>query len=77
MSKLNYYFDKEADVLYFSQGKPQKNIISQEIGDDIIVRKHPSTGEVVGFTILNFIKRGSKKLAAISVPLKAEFTLAK
>lgn len=75
--KLNYFFDREADVLYFSKGKPSIHAISQEIGEDVIVRLDPTTKEVVGFTILNFLKRLRKKAKKVTVPLKAKFSLAK
>lgn len=76
-NNLNYYFDREADVLYFSKGKPSFNSISQEIGDDIVVRIDPRSREVKGFTILNFLKRLKKGLTSISIPLEAKFDLAR
>jgi hypothetical protein len=32
--KLNFYYDREADILYLSQGNPYPEQDSQEIGDD-------------------------------------------
>lgn len=70
---LIFSFDKEGDVLDISIGKPKK-AISEEISDDIFVRKDPKTKEIVGFMILNFEKR-FKKLGTIQkVPLKAFFS---
>ena len=52
--KLHYYYDRDADVMYFSQGKPSQKAISQEMPNDVIVRLDPKTKKIKGFTILNF-----------------------
>lgn len=70
--KLYYQYDQEADILYFSQGKPSAKDQSRETSDDIILRVDPRTKKVRGFTILNFAKRGSKKKIALSLPIEAE-----
>ena len=71
--KLIFSFDKEGDVLDISIGKPRK-AISEEIKEDVFVRKNPKTKEIVGFMILNFQKR-FKKLGNIEeIPLKAVFS---
>lgn len=56
-------------------GKPRK-AISKEIGNDIAVRIDPESGEVLGFTILNFTKRFklTKKPERVELPLKATIT---
>lgn len=65
---LNVSYDKGADVLYISQGKPSPNDETHETEDEVVVRKNPKNGEVKGFTILNFLKRSAKKSSAISLP---------
>ena len=72
--KLYYYFDQEADVLYFSQGKPSAKDQSEEAKNDTILRIDPATRKVRGFTILNFASRGGKKSAAIALPIQAELS---
>ena len=69
--KLYYYYDKEADILYFSKGKPSAKDHSEEAPDDVILRTDPKTGAIRGFTILNFAKRVQKKQAFISLPIEA------
>lgn len=76
-NQIKYFFDKEADVLYFSQRKPSSRDISREIGEGIIVRIDPLTKKIVGFTILNFLKRQAKIQTPIKLPLKAEFEIVK
>ena len=72
---LQYCFDKDADILYVSQGPPHAEAESEEVGDGIIARLDPQTHEVVGFTILNFLKRTDQRLPAIVLPFKAELSL--
>ena len=55
-------YDKEADVLYLSFRRPQRAKITEEIGDDILVRKDGK--EIIGITILN--ARDKKRVGADS-----------
>jgi len=71
--KLYYYYDREADILYFSKGKPSAKVITEETSDDVIIRLHPKTKEVLGFTVLNFAKRLHNKADAVALPLEIEF----
>jgi len=65
---LNVYYDKEADVLYMSQGKPSADDETSETKEEVVVRTDPKTGEVKGFTILNFLKRADRKPSTITLP---------
>lgn len=69
---LNIYYDKEADVLYVSHGKPSAKDETFETEDEVVVRKNPKTGEVRGFTVLHFLKRGSKE-PTITLPFRFSF----
>ncbi len=75
MSALQYFFDKEADILYVSQGEPRPDADSQEVAEGVIARLDPATREVIGFTILNFRKRSEQGLPTVVLPLRAEFML--
>ncbi|HEY4483241.1 MAG TPA: DUF2283 domain-containing protein [Candidatus Paceibacterota bacterium] len=68
-TKLFYLFDKEADVLYLSQGKPSSRDLVTEAPDNVLLRSDKKTGRVRGFTILNFSKRQSKTLSPIALPV--------
>lgn len=48
-------YDEEVDVLYTSRGSPQP-AASIEIMDDVLLRYVPPHTEVVGITVLNFLK---------------------
>ena len=73
MEKMRFFYDDEGDVLDISIGKPKK-AKSEEIGNDVIVRKDKK-GKVVGFTILNFEKR-SEKGKGFNIPVEAKFEIA-
>ena len=72
--KLYYYYDREADVLYFSKGKPSAKDQAQETRDDVILRLDPRTQEVRGFSVLNFMKRLSSKATPLPLPFNIEFS---
>ena len=65
---LNVFYDKQADVLYMSQGKPSARDETSETKEEVVVRKDPKTGEIKGFTILNFLKRADRKSSTITLP---------
>ena len=71
---LRFFFDRKADILYLSVGKPRA-AISKEVGDDMLVRVDPKTRRVIGCTILNLTKRFGKMKEAESLPLVGDLTL--
>ena len=61
-------YDRDADTVYISFGKPRK-AISEEIDPYVIVRRDPKTKEMVGITITNFSKYfETKKKLSIEIP---------
>ncbi|MDH7484945.1 MAG: DUF2283 domain-containing protein [Anaerolineae bacterium] len=68
----NFFYDREGDVFYLSIGKPQE-AVSKEIGEDVLLRVHPLTGEIVGITVLNFVSRFSDLAHPQALPLYTEF----
>lgn len=54
--KIQYNYDKEADVMYISFGKPKKAICVQE-EEGILFRIDPFRDQVVGITIIDFKER--------------------
>ncbi len=70
--KIRFFFDKKGDVLDMGIGKP-KGAISEEIGNDIVVRIDPKTKEILGFTILNFEKRFEHVDKSETLPITATF----
>ena len=61
-------YDRDADTVYISFGKPRK-AVSEEIDPYVIVRRDPKTKEMVGITITNFSKYfETKKQLSIETP---------
>ncbi|MEK7086206.1 MAG: DUF2283 domain-containing protein [Patescibacteria group bacterium] len=50
---ITYQYDKEADIFYFSQGKPSASDETVEAGNDVLIRISPRSKRVRGFTLLN------------------------
>ncbi|MEJ0053108.1 MAG: DUF2283 domain-containing protein [bacterium] len=65
---ITYYYDKEADVFYFSQGIPRASDQTVETGDDVLLRVNPRTKRVRGFTILNASKHSRSTRIHASLP---------
>lgn len=68
------FYDSDADVLYLSIGEPRP-AVSQELGDDVLLRVDAQTGEVVGITVLNLSARFGSLHDMQSLPV--EMTLHK
>ena len=66
---LEYFYDKEADVFYFSQGKPRLKDETIEAGNDVLVRIDPRTKKVRGFTLLNAARRAARASTPVPLPL--------
>lgn len=71
-NNLNLFYDEEADVLYFSKGKPSIKDISDEISDEIVIRRNLETKEITGFTIMNFSKKSRNTSKSIKLPFEVE-----
>ena len=71
--EVQFHYDREADVLYLSVGKPQR-AKTVEMGEDFVLRLHPKTAEVVGVTIVNFSKHFPRlKRARLDLPINGSF----
>ncbi len=72
--EIKMAYDDEGDILDISIGDPEK-AISKEVEDDFFLRVNPDSGEVVGFSVLNFRKwfRDAKDIKTL--PIKAELAV--
>lgn len=68
---IQLFYDKEGDVLYLSVGEPRP-AVSEEIGDDVLLRVSSETGEVVGLTVLNFSTRFESSDVSQILPIGIE-----
>jgi len=65
------YYDKKGDVLYLSVGDPRP-AVSEELEDDVLLRLDLETGDVVGFTVLNFASRFEQGKTSQTLPVGIE-----
>jgi len=68
MIMTRYFYDKEADVFYFSQGAPSAMDETVEAGSDVLLRINPRTKHVRGFTLLNAAHRSGTAKRATTLP---------
>lgn len=67
MEKIEFEYDEEADVMYISFGEP-KEAVTEEIGN-IGVRINEKSREIVGLTIIEFMKTFGKTHRPIKIPV--------
>ncbi len=67
MEKIEFDYDEEADVMYISFGNP-KEAVTEEIGN-IGIRIDEKNREIVGLTILEFMKTFGKSHRPINIPV--------
>jgi uncharacterized protein YuzE len=56
---VSSYYDEKADVLYVSFGEPRPSEVL-DTGEDLLIRFDPQTGEITGFTVMNFSEFGQE-----------------
>ena len=71
---LYYLYDREADVLYLSQGKPSSRDRTLEADNDVLLRISPRDGSVRGLTILNASKQSNRPHVPVRLPVKTSWS---
>jgi uncharacterized protein YuzE len=56
-SRLTFKYDRAADILYIDKVSPYSEQETEELGDDVIARLNPSTGEIENLEVLFFSTR--------------------
>jgi len=72
--EIKMAYDDTGDILDISIGDPEK-AISREVEEDFFLRVNPVSGEVVGFSILNFRKWFKDSKDIKTLPIKAELAV--
>jgi uncharacterized protein YuzE len=72
--KLTFQYDRESDILYIQKRPPYPEQDSEEIGDEIVARLNPETGEVENLEVLFFSTRLLRS-NLFEVPVSAELHL--
>ena len=55
--KLTFQYDRDADILYINKRAPYAEQESEELGDEVIARMNPRTGEIENLEVLFFSTR--------------------
>jgi hypothetical protein len=56
-AKLIFKYDREGDILHIDKCPPYAEQESEELGDDVIARLNPETGQIENLEVLFFSTR--------------------
>ncbi|MHB8860253.1 MAG: hypothetical protein ACYC48_00770 [Minisyncoccota bacterium] len=68
---IKYFYDKEADVFYFSEGVPRASDETIEAKENVLLRVNPRTKRIRGFTLIN----ASHRTQSVKIPALLPFSL--
>ena len=74
-AKLTLQYDRLGDILYINKCPPYAEQESEELGDDVVARLNPKTGEVENLEVLFFSTRLLRS-ELLELPILAEMHLA-
>lgn len=74
-TKLTFKYDREADILHIDKCAPYAEQESEELGDEVIARLNPTTGEVENIEVLFFSTRLLRS-DLFELPVTADLRLA-
>ena len=72
--KLSFKYDREADILHIDKCLPYAGQESEELGDEVIARLNPATGEIENLEVLFFSTRLLRS-DLFELPVSAELHL--
>jgi Protein of unknown function (DUF2283) len=70
-AKLSFKCDRDADILLINKRSPYPEQESEELGDEVIARVNPDTGEVENLEVLFFSTRLLRS-ELFELPISAE-----
>jgi uncharacterized protein YuzE len=56
-AQLDFKYDREGDILYIDECPPYAEQETEELGDDVVARLNPKTGEIENLEVLFFSTR--------------------
>ena len=74
-AKLTFKYDRDADILYINKCASYAAQESEELGDEVIARLNPQTGEVENLEVLFFSTRLLRS-DLFELPVTADLRLA-
>jgi uncharacterized protein YuzE len=73
--RLTFKYDRLADILYIDKTPPYPEQETEELGDDVIARLNPTTGEIENLEVLFFSTRLPHQ-DLFELPIKVDIRLA-
>jgi len=73
--KLTFTYDREADILYINKRPPYAEQESEELGDEVIARLNPETGEIENVEVMFFSTRLLRS-ELLELPVSADLRIA-
>jgi len=73
-AQLSLKYDREADILYIDKRQPYPEQETEELGDDVIARLNPHTGEIETLEVLFFTTRLLRQ-DLVELPITADLRL--
>ena len=73
-AKLSFKYDREADILHIDKCPPYPEQESEELGDEVIARLNPETGDIENMEVLFFSTRLLRE-ELFEIPVEAELHL--
>ena len=70
-AKIAVQYDRQADILYLTTRASYPEQETEELGDDIVARVNPETGDVESLEILFFSRRVQSD--SLELPVTADF----
>jgi uncharacterized protein YuzE len=74
-AKLTFEYDREGDILYINTRPPYPEQESDEIGDEVLARFNPDTGQIENLEVLFFSTRLLRS-NLFELPITADLRLA-
>ena len=74
-AKLTFKYDRQGDILYINKMPPYPEQESEELGDEVIARLNPKTGEIENLEVLFFSTRLLRS-DLFELPVTADLRLA-
>ena len=74
-AKLTFKYDREGDILHIDKCPPYPEQESEELGDDVVARLNPSTGEIENLEVMFFSTRLLRS-DLFQLPIAADLRLA-
>jgi uncharacterized protein YuzE len=74
-AKLTFKYDRQGDILYINKMPPYAEQESEELGDEVIARLNPKTGEIENLEVLFFSTRLLRS-DLFELPITADLRLA-